>query len=162
VELGEIEFALATHSAVERAAVVAVPQEDVGHRLKAAVIAKPGVATDEAALKRHCASTLPSVHGSRNNRIPSESPAHRQREGGSSCVAATDDECFTACCKDRQTKPNPIEEAVRDFLVEDVFAGRNVSALRLDDSLFELELLDSIAIIKTVTFCEENFGILAF
>lgn len=56
-------------------------------------------------------------------------------------------------------KFNPIERAVHDFLVEDVFAGSNVDSLRLDDSLFELELLDSIAIIKTVTFCEENFGI---
>jgi acyl carrier protein len=57
-------------------------------------------------------------------------------------------------------KFNPIERAVHDFLVEDVFASRNVDSLRLDDSLFELELLDSIAIVKTVTFCEENFGIL--
>jgi acyl-coenzyme A synthetase/AMP-(fatty) acid ligase len=59
VELGEIEFALSGHAAVERAVVLALPQEDVGHRLKAAVILKPGVATDEAALKRHCAITLP-------------------------------------------------------------------------------------------------------
>jgi acyl carrier protein len=56
-------------------------------------------------------------------------------------------------------KLSPIEQAVHDFLVEDVFASRNVDSLRLDDSLFDLELLDSIAIIKTVTFCEEHFGI---
>ena len=57
-------------------------------------------------------------------------------------------------------KFDPIERAVHNFLVEDVFAGRNVDSLRLDDSLFELDLVDSIAIIKTVTFCEETFGIL--
>ena len=57
-------------------------------------------------------------------------------------------------------KLDPIEQAVHDFLIEDVFAGRDVDSLRPDDSLFDLELLDSIAIIKTVTFCEETFGIL--
>jgi len=57
-------------------------------------------------------------------------------------------------------KLDPIEQAVHDFLIEDVFAGSDVDSLRPDDSLFDLELLDSIAIIKTVTFCEETFGIL--
>lgn len=60
VELGEIEFALTLHAAVERAVVLALPQEDVGHRLKAAVIVKPGLAIDEIALKRHCATNLPT------------------------------------------------------------------------------------------------------
>ena len=57
-------------------------------------------------------------------------------------------------------KLDPIEQAVHDFLIEDVFAGSNVDSLRPDASLFDLDLLDSIAIIKTVTFCEETFSIL--
>ena len=51
------------------------------------------------------------------------------------------------------------EAAVRQFLVEDVFYDRDLSSLGPDDSLHAKGLLDSMAILKTVTFCEEQFGI---
>ena len=54
---------------------------------------------------------------------------------------------------------SPTETAIRQFLVEDVFYDRDLSALGLDDSLLAKGLLDSMAILKTVTFCEEQFGI---
>jgi len=54
---------------------------------------------------------------------------------------------------------NPTETAIRQFLVEDVFYDRDLGGLGPDDSLLAKGLLDSMAILKTVTFCEEQFGI---
>ena len=54
---------------------------------------------------------------------------------------------------------SPTETAIRQFLVEDVFYDRDLSSLGPDDSLLAKGLLDSMAILKTVTFCEEQFGI---
>jgi acyl carrier protein len=53
----------------------------------------------------------------------------------------------------------PTENAIRDFLVDDVFYDRDLKDLGPDDSLLERGLLDSLSILKTVTFCEEQFGI---
>ena len=53
----------------------------------------------------------------------------------------------------------PTEEKVRLFLVENVFHDRDVRNLKPDDSLIEKGLLDSLSILKTVTFCEEEFGV---
>jgi acyl carrier protein len=54
---------------------------------------------------------------------------------------------------------DPTETAIRQFLVEDVFYDRDLSSLGPEDSLLQKGLLDSMAILKTVTFCEEQFGI---
>jgi acyl carrier protein len=54
---------------------------------------------------------------------------------------------------------SPTETAIRQFLIEDVFYDRDLSSLGPDDSLLAKGLLDSMAILKTVTFCEEQFGI---
>ncbi len=53
----------------------------------------------------------------------------------------------------------PTESAIRDFLVDDVFYDRDLKDLGPDESLLERGLLDSLSILKTVTFCEEQFGI---
>jgi len=58
VELGEIESALHSHPAVAQAVVAAVPDPEIGHRLRAFVVVRPP-APDAAALKEHCARTLP-------------------------------------------------------------------------------------------------------
>jgi acyl carrier protein len=51
------------------------------------------------------------------------------------------------------------ETAIRQFLVEDVFYDKDLKDLGPDDSLLAKGLLDSMSILKTVTFCEEQFGI---
>lgn len=51
------------------------------------------------------------------------------------------------------------EAAVRDFLVNEVFYDKDLKSLGPEDSLVDRGLLDSLAILKTVTFCEETFGI---
>lgn len=53
----------------------------------------------------------------------------------------------------------PTETTIRTFLVEDVFYDRDLKDLSPDDSLLAKGLLDSLSILKTVTFCEEQFGI---
>jgi acyl carrier protein len=53
----------------------------------------------------------------------------------------------------------PTESAVRQFLIEDVFYDKDLKDLGPDDSLLAKGLLDSLSILKTVTFCEEQFGI---
>lgn len=53
----------------------------------------------------------------------------------------------------------PTEATVRQFLIEDVFYDKDLKDLGVEDSLFAKGLLDSLSILKTVTFCEEQFGI---
>ena len=56
--------------------------------------------------------------------------------------------------------PDPsTETTIREFLIRDVFYDRDLSTLRPDESLLARGLLDSLAILKIVTFCEETFGI---
>jgi acyl-coenzyme A synthetase/AMP-(fatty) acid ligase len=59
VELGEIELRLASHPAVAEAVVVAVPDEEITHRLKAVVVTKPGASVEADELRVHCSRTLP-------------------------------------------------------------------------------------------------------
>jgi acyl carrier protein len=54
---------------------------------------------------------------------------------------------------------SPTESAIREFLLTDVFYDRDLKDLGPGDSLIETGLLDSLSILKTVTFCEEHFGI---
>ena len=51
------------------------------------------------------------------------------------------------------------EATIRQFLVEDVFYDQDLKDLGPDDSLLARGLLDSMSILKTVTFCEEQFGV---
>ena len=59
VELGEIETRLSSHPAVDEVVVVAIPDDEVTHRLKAVVVAKPDAIVGADELKRYCAATLP-------------------------------------------------------------------------------------------------------
>ena len=59
IELGEIEAVLLAHGAVREAAVVAVPDEEIGARLRAFVAPHNGGALAAAELHEHCASRLP-------------------------------------------------------------------------------------------------------
>ena len=58
IELGDIESALCAHSAIEDAVAVAVPDDEVGHRIKACIVLKHGRDADAAAIHRHCAERL--------------------------------------------------------------------------------------------------------
>ena len=59
VELGEIEVALHRHPAVDEGVVIAIPDEEITHRLRAVIVLKRGAAVDEADLKQHLSLTLP-------------------------------------------------------------------------------------------------------
>jgi acyl carrier protein len=52
-----------------------------------------------------------------------------------------------------------IESAIRDFLSRDLFGARLARALEVGDLLFELGLIDSMAVVKTVAFCEQTFDV---
>jgi acyl-coenzyme A synthetase/AMP-(fatty) acid ligase len=58
VELGELETALYAHPGVREAAAVAVPDDLLGNRLRAVVVAGEA-GLDEQELKRHCGTVLP-------------------------------------------------------------------------------------------------------
>jgi len=59
IELGEIEAALLSHPGVKEAAVVAIPAEEVGNRIKAIVAPHKGVALTGVVLQQHCAQRIP-------------------------------------------------------------------------------------------------------
>jgi acyl carrier protein len=52
-----------------------------------------------------------------------------------------------------------IERTIRDFLTTEVFYDKDLKDLGPGDSLLDRGLLDSLSILKIVTFCEESFGI---
>ena len=54
---------------------------------------------------------------------------------------------------------SPTESAVRDYLLTEVLYDRNLQELPADENLIDKGLLDSLAILKVVTFCEEQFGV---
>ena len=57
------------------------------------------------------------------------------------------------------TSPSSTEARIRDFLIQDVLYDRDLRDLSLDENLIEKGLLDSLSILKVVTFCEENFEV---
>jgi acyl carrier protein len=57
------------------------------------------------------------------------------------------------------TEPTATEARIRDFLLEDILYDRQMRELAIDENLLEKGLLDSLAIFKVVTFCEEQFGV---
>jgi acyl carrier protein len=52
-----------------------------------------------------------------------------------------------------------LEATIRDFLTHEVFYDKDLKSLGAEDSLLDKGLLDSLSILKIVTFCEETFGI---
>jgi acyl-coenzyme A synthetase/AMP-(fatty) acid ligase len=59
VELGEIEYAFREHPGIRDAAVVALPDEEVGARLAAVLVLADGVAMSSDDASRHCLNRLP-------------------------------------------------------------------------------------------------------
>lgn len=59
IELGEIEAALYTHQQVKEAAVIAVPDDLLGNRIKAFVVPVPGNNLTRQDLEAHCGNLLP-------------------------------------------------------------------------------------------------------
>ncbi|HLF03779.1 MAG TPA: amino acid adenylation domain-containing protein [Dehalococcoidia bacterium] len=59
IELGEIETALYAHPKVEEAAVVAIPDDEIGNAIKAVVVAKAGLQVGRGELEHFCAQRIP-------------------------------------------------------------------------------------------------------
>jgi amino acid adenylation domain-containing protein len=59
IELGEVETALYSHAQVREAVVVAIPDERIGHRLRAVVVPAPEGELTATELLKHCARRLP-------------------------------------------------------------------------------------------------------
>ena len=59
IELGEIEAVLLAHEGVREAAVIAIPDEEIGARLRGYVAAHNGAPLAVAELTEHCAAKLP-------------------------------------------------------------------------------------------------------
>ncbi len=60
IELGEIESVLYQHPGVAEAAAIALPDEESGHVIRAAVVAMAGHALDAGKLRAFCAERLPA------------------------------------------------------------------------------------------------------
>jgi amino acid adenylation domain-containing protein len=60
IELGEIESALYSHPAIKEAAVIAIPDELVGNKLKAVIVLDGSAPLTAADIQRHCAKRIPN------------------------------------------------------------------------------------------------------
>ena len=59
IELGEIEAAILSHEAIREAAAVAIPDDEIGARIKAFVATHEGRALTSAEIQRYCAARIP-------------------------------------------------------------------------------------------------------
>jgi amino acid adenylation domain-containing protein len=59
IEMGEIETALYAHAKVEEAAVVAIPDDEIGNAIKAVVVAKEGHQVSWGELEHFCSQRIP-------------------------------------------------------------------------------------------------------
>jgi amino acid adenylation domain-containing protein len=59
IELGEIEAALLTHANVKEAAAIAVPDEEIGNRIKAFVSLTEADGITQVQLQQHCSTRIP-------------------------------------------------------------------------------------------------------
>jgi amino acid adenylation domain-containing protein len=59
IELGEIEAALLSHPGVREAGAIPLPDEEIGARIKAVIVAHDGVEISAPALLQHCNSRIP-------------------------------------------------------------------------------------------------------
>jgi acyl carrier protein len=55
--------------------------------------------------------------------------------------------------------PTPTENAIRDFLLSELHYDRSLPDLPVDQNLIENGLIDSLALLRVVAFCEERFGV---
>ncbi len=60
IELEEIEKAIQRHPDIEEVAVIAIPDEEIGNRLKAVAVLKPGSDLQQSVLQAFCAQTVPN------------------------------------------------------------------------------------------------------
>ena len=54
---------------------------------------------------------------------------------------------------------NPTEKAIREFLLKDLLYDKGLDTISPDESLLDAGYLDSIGILRIVSFCEERFGV---
>jgi amino acid adenylation domain-containing protein len=59
IELGEIEAVLGSHADIKEAAVVAIPDELIGNRLKACIVAADPARLSRTEVEKYCAERLP-------------------------------------------------------------------------------------------------------
>jgi amino acid adenylation domain-containing protein len=59
IELGEIEAALYSHPAIREAAVVPIPDEQIGNKLKAIIVLNDSTPLSVADVQRYCAQRIP-------------------------------------------------------------------------------------------------------
>jgi acyl-coenzyme A synthetase/AMP-(fatty) acid ligase len=59
IELGEIETALYSHPDIEEAAVIALPDDEIGNQIKSIIVTRQGVELSKSALERFCAERIP-------------------------------------------------------------------------------------------------------
>jgi amino acid adenylation domain-containing protein len=59
IELGDIEAAVYDHPAVLEAAVIPIPDEEIGNRIKVFVVRHPGAQVSSSELQSHCTARIP-------------------------------------------------------------------------------------------------------
>jgi acyl carrier protein len=52
-----------------------------------------------------------------------------------------------------------IASGILDFLMLELLAAQLACELEIDDSLFELGLIDSLVVLKIIAFCEDRFEV---
>ena len=167
VELGEVEAALYRHPAIREAAVLPVPDELLGSRLRAVVTADgAGNLTRENVLD-HCRQWLPgymvpdiiefreALPRTSTGKVDRAWPrpgaaragAGRRRPGGHSASRHT------------RKERAQVETVINDYISRELVQDPALLPLADETSLLESGILDSLSLLRLVVFLEERFGI---
>ena len=167
VELGEVEATLYRHPAIREAAVLPVPDELLGSRLRAVI-------TADGARQPHPrgrAGPLPAVAAGLHGAGTSSSSGRRCREprparstGPASPRSRTSwsrPETADGTSASRHTRKERarVETVINDYISRELVPDAALLPLANDTSLLDSGILDSLSLLRLVVFLEERFGI---
>ncbi len=155
VDLDEVEKVLWTHPQVQEAAAFVVNAEQETAHIEAAVIPKPGTQPTPAELRVHVSRILPTYAVPERVAVVEDFP-----RTGSGKMSRKDLQAVTA----QKTNAAPQAEGqagdpIENFILTELLSGRDEITLSEDVDLLDSGLMDSIGVIRLVSFLEDNYNI---
>ena len=167
VELGEVEATLYRHPAIREAAVLPVPDELLGSRLRAVVTADGGSDLTREDVLDHCRQWLPGYMVPDISRVPRGAAENldrqgrpgRPRPGAARAGAGRRRPAEQALADTHGRKRAQVETVINDYISRELVRDPALLPLANETSLLDSGILDSLSLLRLVVFLEERFGI---
>jgi amino acid adenylation domain-containing protein len=155
VDLDEVEKVLWTNPQVQEAAAFLVNGEEESAHIEAAVIARPGSQPTSAELRVHVSRVLPTYAVPERVAVVADFPRTGSGKMSRKDLPAIVSQNESALPGAARTAGDP----VANFIQTELLSGRNEVAFTEDLDLLDSGLMDSIGVIRLVSFIEETYKI---